>query len=80
MATCWTVQHGPQESPRMSVYRHYIFPKLLDLAMTSRAYRRPRVRTLASASGRIDETAMAKSIARLRARIRERDASVGDGL
>lgn len=34
----------------------------------------------ASASGRIDETAMAKSIARLRARILERDASVGDGL
>jgi ubiquinone/menaquinone biosynthesis C-methylase UbiE len=39
----------------LSFYRHHIFPKLLDLAMTSRAYRRPRVRTLASASGRILE-------------------------
>lgn len=39
----------------MSVYRHYIFPKFLDLAMSSPAFRKPRRRTLARAHGRILE-------------------------
>jgi ubiquinone/menaquinone biosynthesis C-methylase UbiE len=39
----------------VSLYRHYVFPKLLDLVMSSRAFRKPRVRTLAPASGRILE-------------------------
>ena len=39
----------------MSVYRRYVFPALLDLAMASRAYRKSRIRTLAPASGRILE-------------------------
>lgn len=39
----------------MSFYHHYIFPKLLDLAMSSRVWRKPRARTLAPASGRILE-------------------------
>jgi ubiquinone/menaquinone biosynthesis C-methylase UbiE len=36
-------------------YRHFVFPRLLDLAMSSRAYRRARIRTLAPASGSILE-------------------------
>jgi ubiquinone/menaquinone biosynthesis C-methylase UbiE len=39
----------------MSMYRRFIFPSLLDLAMSSRVYRKPRTRTLAPASGRILE-------------------------
>jgi len=39
----------------MSFYRHYLFPKFLDLAMSSRAFRKPRRRTLARADGRILE-------------------------
>jgi len=36
-------------------YHHYIFPRLLDLAMASPMLRRPRDRTLAPARGRILE-------------------------
>lgn len=39
----------------MGLYRHYVFPRLLDLAMSSRVLRKPRARTLAQASGRILE-------------------------
>ena len=39
----------------MSFYHHYIFPHLLDLAMSSKAFRKPRARTLAPAHGRILE-------------------------
>lgn len=39
----------------MSLYHHYVFPYLLDLAMASPALRKPRQRTLASACGRILE-------------------------
>lgn len=39
----------------MSLYHHYVFPYLLDLAMASPALRKPRQRTLAAASGRILE-------------------------
>ena len=39
----------------MSLYHHFIFPYLLDLAMGSPALRRPRERTLAPACGRILE-------------------------
>ena len=39
----------------MTFYRHYVFPKLLDLAMSSRVFRKPRSRTLARAQGRILE-------------------------
>lgn len=39
----------------MSLYHHYVFPYLLDLAMASPALRKPRQRTLASAGGRILE-------------------------
>lgn len=39
----------------MSLYHHYLFPYLLDLAMASPALRKPRRRTLAPASGRILE-------------------------
>ena len=39
----------------MSFYHHYIFPRLLDLAMSSRLLHAPRERTLAPARGRILE-------------------------
>jgi ubiquinone/menaquinone biosynthesis C-methylase UbiE len=39
----------------VSFYHHYIFPRLLDLAMSNRAFRKPRTRTLAPARGRILE-------------------------
>ena len=39
----------------MSLYHHCVFPYLLDFAMSSRAFRKPRLRTLARASGRILE-------------------------
>jgi len=39
----------------MSFYHHYIFPHLLDLAMSSKVFREPRTRTLARARGRILE-------------------------
>jgi len=39
----------------VSLYHHFIFPYLLDLAMGSPALRRPRERTLAPACGRILE-------------------------
>lgn len=39
----------------MSFYRHYVFPQLLDLAMSGRAFRKPRASALAPASGRILE-------------------------
>jgi ubiquinone/menaquinone biosynthesis C-methylase UbiE len=39
----------------MGLYRHYVFPCLLDLAMGSRALAKPRQRTLARATGRILE-------------------------
>lgn len=39
----------------MSFYHHYVFPRLLDLVMSSRLLHRPRDRTLAPASGRILE-------------------------
>ena len=39
----------------MSFYHHYVFPRLLDLAMSSRVFRKPRARTLAPARGRILE-------------------------
>lgn len=39
----------------MSLYHHYVFPYLLDLAMASPALSKPRQRTLASACGRILE-------------------------
>jgi ubiquinone/menaquinone biosynthesis C-methylase UbiE len=39
----------------LSFYHHYIFPRLLDLAMSNRAFRKPRTRTLAPARGRILE-------------------------
>jgi len=39
----------------VSFYHHYIFPHLLDLAMSSKAFRKPRARTLAPAHGRILE-------------------------
>ena len=39
----------------MSVYHHFVFPYLLDLAMASPALRKPRRRTLAKADGRILE-------------------------
>ncbi|MFO1393851.1 MAG: class I SAM-dependent methyltransferase [Steroidobacteraceae bacterium] len=39
----------------MSFYHHHVFPHLLDLAMRSRAFRKPRARVLAPATGRILE-------------------------
>ena len=39
----------------MGLYHHCVFPYLLDLAMSSKALRRPRQRALAPASGRILE-------------------------
>lgn len=39
----------------MGFYHHYVFPRLLDLAMASPMLRRPRDRTLAPARGRILE-------------------------
>ena len=39
----------------MSFYHHFIFPRMLDLAMSSRLLRKPRDRTLAPARGRILE-------------------------
>lgn len=39
----------------LSLYHHYVFPYLLDLAMASPALRKPRQRTLAPARGRILE-------------------------
>ena len=39
----------------MSLYHHFVFPYLLDLAMASPALRKPRRRTLAAANGRILE-------------------------
>jgi ubiquinone/menaquinone biosynthesis C-methylase UbiE len=39
----------------VSFYHHYIFPPLLDLAMSSQLLRKPRARTLAPARGRILE-------------------------
>lgn len=39
----------------MSFYHHYIFPRLLDIAMSSSLLRVPRERTLAPARGRILE-------------------------
>ena len=39
----------------MSFYRRYVFPSCLDLAMSSRVFRKPRRRTLAPACGRILE-------------------------
>ena len=39
----------------MSFYHHYIFPRVLDLAMSSRMLHQPRRRTLAHARGRILE-------------------------
>ena len=39
----------------MGFYHHYIFPRLLDLAMSSPMLREPRNRTLAPARGRILE-------------------------
>jgi ubiquinone/menaquinone biosynthesis C-methylase UbiE len=39
----------------VSFYHHHIFPRVLDLAMSSRLLRKPRDRTLAPARGRILE-------------------------
>ena len=39
----------------MGFYHHYIFPRLLDIAMSSRLLHAPRERTLAPAHGRILE-------------------------
>jgi len=39
----------------VSFYHHYVSPHLLDLAMSSKAFRKPRARTLAPAQGRILE-------------------------
>jgi ubiquinone/menaquinone biosynthesis C-methylase UbiE len=39
----------------LRIYHHYVFPYLLDFAMSSKAFRQPRRRTLAGASGRILE-------------------------
>jgi ubiquinone/menaquinone biosynthesis C-methylase UbiE len=39
----------------VGLYHHYVFPYLIDLAMSSRVYRKPRARTLAPAKGRILE-------------------------
>lgn len=39
----------------MGLYHHCVFPYLLDFAMSSKAFRKPRSRTLAHASGRILE-------------------------
>jgi ubiquinone/menaquinone biosynthesis C-methylase UbiE len=39
----------------LSFYHHHIFPRVLDLAMSSRLLRKPRDRTLAPARGRILE-------------------------
>jgi len=39
----------------LGFYHHYVFPRLLDLAMSSRLLREPRDRTLAPARGRILE-------------------------
>lgn len=39
----------------MGLYHHCVFPYLLDFAMSSKAFREPRRRTLAGASGRILE-------------------------
>lgn len=39
----------------MSFYHHYIFPRVLDLAMSSKVWRKPRTRTLGPATGRILE-------------------------
>jgi ubiquinone/menaquinone biosynthesis C-methylase UbiE len=39
----------------LSFYHHYIFPRMLDLTMSSRLLRKPRDRTLAPARGRILE-------------------------
>jgi ubiquinone/menaquinone biosynthesis C-methylase UbiE len=39
----------------LSFYHHYVFPRLLDLAMSSRLLRKPRNRALAPARGRILE-------------------------
>lgn len=39
----------------MSFYHHYVYPFWIDLALSSRAYRKARARTLAPAQGRILE-------------------------
>jgi ubiquinone/menaquinone biosynthesis C-methylase UbiE len=39
----------------LGFYHHYVFPFVMDLALSSRVYRKPRQRTLARASGRILE-------------------------
>jgi ubiquinone/menaquinone biosynthesis C-methylase UbiE len=39
----------------LGLYHRYVFPQLIDLAMASKVFRKPRRRTLASASGRILE-------------------------
>ena len=39
----------------MSFYHHYLYPRLIDLALSNRAYRKPRARTLAPSRGRILE-------------------------
>jgi hypothetical protein len=39
----------------LGFYHHYIFPRVLDLAMSSPMLRKPRDRTLAPARGRILE-------------------------
>jgi ubiquinone/menaquinone biosynthesis C-methylase UbiE len=39
----------------LSFYHHYVFPRLLDLAMSSRLLRAPRTRALGPARGRILE-------------------------
>lgn len=39
----------------MSFYHHHIYPRLIDLALSNRAYRKPRARALAPARGRILE-------------------------
>jgi len=41
--------------PVMGIYHHCVFPYLLDFAMGSRVFDKPRKRTLAHASGRILE-------------------------
>ena len=38
--------------PVMGIYHHCVFPYLLDFAMGSRVFDKPRKRTLARASGR----------------------------
>jgi ubiquinone/menaquinone biosynthesis C-methylase UbiE len=39
----------------LSFYHHHIYPRLIDLALSNRAYRKPRARALAPARGRILE-------------------------